>query len=60
MMNGIQLYDSLHVISRLENVPAILLSSRLPRREVEKRSLIGMGKPFDLDELLETVNKALE
>ena len=60
MMNGIQLYDSLHVISRLENVPAILLSARLPRREVEKRSLIGMGKPFDLDELLETVNKALE
>ena len=59
MMNGIQLYDSLHVISQLESVPAILLSVRLPRHEVEKRSLIGMGKPFDLDELLETVNKTL-
>jgi DNA-binding response OmpR family regulator len=59
MMNGIQLYDSLHVISQLESVPAILLSARLPRHEVEKRSLIGMGKPFDLDELLETVNKTL-
>jgi DNA-binding response OmpR family regulator len=58
-MNGIQLYDSLHAISRLENVPAILLSARLPQYEVEKRSLIGLGKPFDLDELLEMVNKAL-
>jgi DNA-binding response OmpR family regulator len=58
-MNGIQLYDSLHAISRLENVPAILLSARLPQYEVEKRSLIGLGKPFDLDELLEIVNKAL-
>lgn len=58
-MNGIQLYDSLHVMSQLENVPAILLSARLPRHEVEKRSLISLGKPFDLDELLETVNKAL-
>jgi CheY-like chemotaxis protein len=59
-MNGIQLYDRLHRINRLEHVPAILLSARLPRHEVEKRSLIGLGKPFDLDELLETVNKALE
>jgi|SRR5436305_14991818 len=58
-MNGIQLYDRLHIISQLEKVPAILLSARLPRYEVEKRSLIGLGKPFDLDELLETVNKAL-
>jgi|SRR5579884_1652864 len=58
-MNGIQLYDSLHAISRLEKVPAILLSARLPQYEVEKRSLIGLGKPFDLDELLEMVNKAL-
>ena len=59
-MNGIQLYDCLHIMSQLENVPAILLSARLPWHEVEKRSLIGLGKPFDLDELLETVNKALE
>ena len=59
VMNGLQLYDQLHVISRLENVPAILLSARLPRSEVEKRSLIGLGKPFELDDLLETVNKAL-
>ena len=58
-MNGIQLYDSLHAISRLENVPAILLSARLPQHEVEKRSLISVGKPSDLDELLEIVNKAL-
>src|SRR5947199_8450936 len=42
-LNGIQLYDSLHVISQLEHVPAILLSARLPRNEVEKRSLIGLG-----------------
>jgi DNA-binding response OmpR family regulator len=59
VMNGIQLYDQLHVISQLENVPAILLSARLPRYEVEKRSLIGLGKPFELDDLLETINKAL-
>jgi CheY-like chemotaxis protein len=58
-MNGIQLYDCLHIMNQLENVPAILLSARLPRHEVEKRSLIGLGKPFDIDEFLETVDKAL-
>ena len=38
-MNGIQLCDHLHAMSQLEDVLAIVLSARLPTREVEKRSL---------------------
>ena len=32
----------------------------MPEDEVEKRHLIGLNKPFELDELLDTITKLLE
>jgi len=59
-MNGIELYDRLRTIHGLEEIPAIMISARLPKHEIEKRSLIGLSKPFELDKLLDTIEKLLE
>lgn len=58
-MTGIELYDQLHASKGLEDVPAILISARLPRAEIEKRQIIGMHKPLELDDLLQTIEKLL-
>jgi DNA-binding response OmpR family regulator len=58
-MNGIELYDRLHSSQGLEDVPAILISARLPKAEIEKRKIIGMHKPLELDELLDTIERLL-
>ena len=59
-MNGIELYDQLRMIQGLEDIPAIMISARLPKHEIEKRSLIGMSKPFELGELLDTIEHLIE
>lgn len=60
-MNGLKLYDHLHNIPGLETLPAIILSASLEphQREIEQRQLVGLEKPFDLDNLLETIRKAI-
>lgn len=58
-LNGIELYDCLHQTAGLEHVPAIMISARLPRHELEKRKIIGMNKPLDLDDFLQTIEQLL-
>ncbi len=56
-MNGLELYDRLHAKKELADMPAILISAQLPEEEVKKRQIVGLNKPFELDDLLETVEK---
>jgi CheY-like chemotaxis protein len=58
-MNGIELYDKLHAIEALANVPALMLSAQLPQQELEKRKITGTNKPIDLDEFLQTLDQLL-
>ncbi|MBV9688597.1 MAG: response regulator [Ktedonobacteraceae bacterium] len=58
-MDGIELYDRLHAAKELENVPVLLISAYPPMREIQKRKLISMTKPFELDDLLDTVERLL-
>ncbi len=58
-MNGIELYDRLHTTKEMEHVPAIIISARLPRKEIEERKIVGMNKPLELDDLLKTIEKLL-
>jgi CheY-like chemotaxis protein len=55
-MNGIELYDRLHAIEELAHIPAIMMSARLPYKDLEKRDILGMSKPIDLDEFLQTID----
>lgn len=58
-MNGIELYDRLHARKELEHVPAILMSARLPKDEARKRKINCLEKPFELDQLLKTINNLI-
>jgi CheY-like chemotaxis protein len=58
-MNGVELYDKLHTLQKLHDVPALLLSASLEQhvQELQERNLIGLSKPFELDELLQTIKQ---
>lgn len=58
-MNGIELYDQLHSIGELAEVPAIMVSARLPYPELKKRNIMAMTKPIDLDDFLLTIEQLL-
>ncbi len=54
-MDGLALYDRLHAIEELKHIPALMISARLPQKELTKRKIVGMNKPIDLDEFLQTI-----
>ena len=58
-MDGIELYDQLRVFPELENVPAIMLSARLPEQALKQRDILGMHKPIDLDEFFQAIERML-
>ena len=59
-MDGIELYDQLHAVKAFQDTPAIIISARLPKRDLEKRSLVGLHKPLELSELLKSIQEVLE
>jgi len=58
-MTGIALYDQLCTQFGWWDIPALLVSAALPEQEVAQRSIIGVPKPFDLDELFALIEKTL-
>jgi DNA-binding response OmpR family regulator len=58
-IHGIELYDRLHGIEGLEQVPAIMLSVHAPLREINQRHIIYIRKPFDMFKLLEAIDTVL-
>lgn len=58
-MNGLDLYDRLHAIDALTQVPTIFMSANPPFKELKKRNLLSMRKPFNLRELLHTIEQLL-
>lgn len=51
-MNGIDIYDVLHVDLATERIPTLMISGRLPLAALQERCIPSMSKPFDLDALL--------
>jgi CheY-like chemotaxis protein len=60
-MNGVELYDQLHLTEGLETIPAIIMSAGLPREqlenEIKQRQLVVLPTPHDRDDLLQTVEQ---
>ena len=60
-MNGVELYDQLHLTEGLETIPAIIMSAGLPREqlenEIKQRQLVVLPNPHDLDVLLQTIEQ---
>lgn len=58
-MNGLDLYDYLHAHKPLMDIPVVMISANPPRDEIKRRHIIALQKPFELDTLLDTINKHL-
>ena len=60
-MNGLELYEQLHAREELKDVPAIILSASLDDHidEINRRGLVALHKPFDLDEFLLTIENVV-
>jgi CheY-like chemotaxis protein len=56
-MDGFELYDRLHTTEGLGGVPALFVSANVPLKELEKRHLQYIRKPFELDQLLDAIEK---
>ena len=56
-MNGIVLYDRLHVRKDLEAVPALMTGAYLEAAadDIKQRGLLALEKPFELDEFLSII-----
>lgn len=58
-MNGLELSNHLQATAELENIPTLLISANTPQRELEKRRVYFIKKPFELKEMLQTIEKLL-
>jgi CheY-like chemotaxis protein len=58
-MNGLELSDRLHSREDLAAIPTIMYSTNLPTKELERRQITGLSKPFELDELLSAIERLL-
>ena len=60
-MNGIELYNRLHVNHELASIPAILITANrhIPQQQIQQRQLITFMKPLELDVLLATIETIL-
>jgi CheY-like chemotaxis protein len=60
-MNGVELYDLLHDMKGLEDIPAIIMSASLDQHayEIEQRHLIGVRKPIELDDFIAVIERVV-
>lgn len=62
-LTGLELYDSLHALKEFEHVPAIIITATTLNLELERaiaqRKLTLLLKPFDIDELIDRIERML-
>lgn len=59
-IDGLKLADHLHSVEGLETVTTIMMSATFPStEEMQKRKITFLSKPFDLNDLLATIEKLL-
>ena len=58
-INGLDLYDRMHAMETHSQVPTIFMSANPPFKELRKRNLLSIRKPFNLRELLDTIEQTL-
>ena len=58
-IHGIELYDRLCAAKGLTQMPTIMLSVNAPLQEINKRKIMYIKKPFDVDKLLRAIDTLL-
>ncbi len=56
-INGIDLYDRLHAQANLAHMPAMMVSAKLPKNELAQRGIVGLEKPLDINDFVDTVKQ---
>ncbi|GER86447.1 hypothetical protein KDW_06090 [Dictyobacter vulcani] len=59
-MNGLQLYDFLQTRREFQHIPTIIISAAVPREDIQKRQLIALDKPFEIDDLLSHIDNLMQ
>lgn len=59
-INGFELYQQLHQQAGLQNVPTIFLSASTEKEDLKQNNILFLEKPFELDELLKTIEKVVQ
>ena len=59
VIHGIELYDRLNAMKGMEQIPTIMLSVNPPLQEIKKRQITCVRKPFDVDQLLHTIQSMM-
>lgn len=59
-IDGLELHDRLHSIHGLESIPSLMMSSHSPPRQaIRQREITFLKKPFDLADLLDSIERLL-
>jgi DNA-binding response OmpR family regulator len=58
-MNGIELYERIRRRKELQDIPVIMISGLLPTQELQTRGIVGLPKPYDLNDLLQKIDMLL-
>ena len=59
-MTALELYDQLHTIAVLQDIPAIVITASIVNEEeFAKRNIPLIQKPFDVEELLSSIDQTI-
>ncbi len=60
-LDGLKLFDYMQGLEHIRNVPVVLISARttIPFEELDKRGIHFLSKPFEMDDLLQLVDRLL-
>ena len=58
-INGMELYDRMHQVEELKEIPILFMTANFPFQTIKNRDFSFIRKPFELDELLQTLDNLL-
>jgi len=58
-INGLELYDRLQEIEGTRGIPAIMMSARLPEKDLAQRGIYQLRKPMDIGGVIRMITHAL-
>ncbi|SRR5579884_240779 len=58
-IDGLELYDRIRADKELYDLPVLMVSAALPVQAVEQRGIASLEKPFEMDDLLSTIDNLI-
>lgn len=58
-IDGLECLEALRAIKQIENTPIILMSANVPKQARERKDILILEKPFDLEDVLRLVQRTL-